>query len=392
MERGESSRTYSNPLAQARTVGFLQSIQEDESLRGESEQQKRTERERKSKSMPEAHTEKAERADPFHQRVDSTRKVDKFLNRTLSMPHYQQALSVSVEGGAGADDPQQHKSRTFSSYLRRMNALKRVPTRRGIPSTITEEAESSSSARKHRRLKTIEGCIGFTNKILQFVLMVMAILLIVASFAVLSNVAGPAKTVLVRVGNMLGERSIELNNVTISTARMGSVGLGKLQVPPVQNLISQLFDTNIGKDGVVDPDPLGLGALVAGQEGEERVNAMSLSEMEAAETAFANGIEMKDAQNEADDKFMAWCEAAPCTEGFRATCPAVGRGLDKGQRNGVPVIPFPREFCASVRQLNQAGCLCDENIMDVPQAERLSQSASLVATMCGFRNELEECG
>ena len=66
--------------------------------------------------------------------------------------------------------------------------------------------------------------------------------------------------------------------------------------------------------------------------------------------------------------------------------------MNAGQRNGVPVLPFPREFCTAVRQLNGKGCLCDKDIVTIPDGQRLQSSRSLISNMCGFRKELKSCG
>ena len=102
---------------------------------------------------------------------------------------------------------------------------------------------------------------------------------------------------------------------------------------------------------------------------------------------------MKDAPEEEKDPFLEWCTAAPCAQGvLKGKCAEIGRSIAKGSRNGIPVLPFPRDFCRAFRQLNRSDCLCDKNITSIPDGERLFQTKSLITTMCGFREELKTCG
>ena len=380
----ETSHKYNNPLMQARHVGFLQSIEEGEELSktgSGSENSSEVELEVVSNSS-------SDKSDPFIKRMDSTRTCARTLNsyfyRTKSMPasHYNSnnALrTVDEEERAESDgDGSSGKARSLSQYFRR-NPLKSMSatfrqsirfakSRRSSSSGSSKDSTGTRKAQAHKR-----DCLGTANRVLQFILMLLAILFIVLALLFLANVAKPAKTVLIRVGNLLGEKSIELKNVTITNTNLEGV-----HIPNLGDMLGDVF-----KVEPLPPPP----KIELPPPPKMEGNVFSM-----VEDAIANSvIEMKDAKREQEDAFMSWCENAPCTKSFRKKCPSVGRGLQQGQKNGVPVIPFPREFCAAMRQLNKKKCMCDENIMQIPEAERLTQSSTLIATMCGYRNELTKC-
>ena len=362
-------RIYKNPLSQTMingksvSDGILAAIEEED--------------------LDKVGSKAYKQSDPFNQRVDSTGRPNAYYYKgykAYSMPHMPQrhpsfgrcietseTTKTLYDGGLN-----KRNRKSLSEYFQRMKTMLKCE-RQAI-----KEDDSAASDTQLKRIRKRDSwqrdCLGQTNKILQFVLMVLTILLILVTFFALATVSVPAKTVLVRVGNLLGEKSIELHNVTIANTNLEGI-----HIPDLQDMISNLF---------ADEESLSSNS----SQDEEHVVVMAKGEDSNVE---ANSIVvLKDAVNqpsEVEDAFMNWCENATCTESLRPLCSSMGRGLDKGQRDGVPIIPFPRDFCSAVRQLNKVGCMCDTDIKRIPGAERLSQSASLVATMCGFRNELQEC-
>ena len=327
-------------------------------------------------------------ADPFNQRVDSTGRGNNYYYKgykAYSMPqrHYHSntnaaAAGKSEEGHAKTtledDGGSFSRSRwTISKCLGKAKEAFQCDKK-----LIRKGKEDKLQSEMKRRARQERDCLGTANKVVKFILMLLGILLILITLFTLGSLANPAKVALIRVNHLLGESSIELHNVTIENTNLEGV-----HIPNLQDILASIFT----EESALMPEQVSSAFSSSALQQESAAAVMSELEVEASSI-----IELKDAPNNPlQEAFMSWCDNATCTESLRPVCPSLGRALDKGQRDGVPVIPFPREFCSAVRQLNKVGCLCDDNIMNIPGAERLSQSASLVATMCGFRDELQTC-
>ena len=387
--KSSSSGPYVNPLAQARESGVLSSIVEEGLVLSESslsDSMQEIERGDSSKGKP--RQESSERSlrranalgksmtDPFNQSFDGRVK-----GGSSCVPHYNYSLREYMERTRfHRDEDSQPTKQSVLGRLQRQTTKFFDSRSSGRWSNASSSAETpganAGGARESRSLRALSDCFSVTNTVLRFVLTLLTLLLVCVTLYALATVARPAKTVLVRFGRVLGDRSMELNNVTIANANLEGLRLSGL--PNVNDALREAF----ALPPLPAPEPVA--NVFAGLIRDPALGARE----------EPRAIEMKDAVSlprEAESKYMSWCQSAPCTEQLRDKCPAIGASLEKGQRNGIPVLPFPREFCAAVRQLNKSGCFCDENIKEIPDGERLTQSRSLIATMCGFRDELVSC-
>jgi hypothetical protein len=367
MESSQKRVTYTNPIiSHTRTCSVLDAIEEEDLTKAQAQ----AGAEIQSSKLSRSH------ADPFNQRVDSTGRGNNYYYKgykAYSMPQRPHHSAKPADKSEGSAKTASFKSGSFSRSISKY--LHKAKEALECDKHLRKGKDKLHSEMKKRERQE-RNCLGTTNKIVKFILMLLGILLILITLFTLGSLAHPAKVALIRVNHLLGESSIELHNVTIENTNLEGV-----RIPNLQDIMASIFtsEPQVPQIPNVSFDSLQQDSAAVMSEVEVEVGASSI-------------IELKDAtSNPLEEAFMSWCEKAKCTDSLRPVCPSLGRALDKGQRGGVPVIPFPREFCSAVRQLNKVGCLCDENIASIPGAERLSQSASLVATMCGFREELQTC-
>ena len=375
---GSHSTTYKNPLKQDRKSGFLSSIEEEslsDSVRVLEEVDRRSVGDAhvgEDRSLRRACAMAKSSTDPFNQPPACRR------GRREAYEYAGAHLGASVPGWLGVDLRQ--SCRTLGRQKTRF--FDRVDSKGSSNASSYASGDDILRCASGGRLRAPQGCawLATANKILQFVLMVLCVVLIVAVLVALATVAQPAKNVLIRAGRILGENSIVFSNVTIDSTKMN--GLELKNIPKIGDVLGEMF---------APANPVE--SMSKSLEGADWLRMPWDTSARGREGAADETLVMKDAPEEEKDPFLEWCTAAPCAQGvLKGKCAEIGRSIAKGSRNGIPVLPFPRDFCRAFRQLNRSDCLCDKNITSIPDGERLFQTKSLITTMCGFREELKTCG
>ncbi|QDZ23031.1 hypothetical protein HOP50_09g55750 [Chloropicon primus] len=385
-------RSYKNPLKHARTRGFLTSIEEvspegsphkgqDEAAQGSARNQ-----DDGSNSLRRVDALSKSATDPFNQpigRGDAAYSSNETPCYNYSLREYLDKITSKFEDAGGRQSMFRKLRRQRTRFLERndSNRWSNTSSESGaLHRSCGSDGAGSLRSRGHE-------CLILTNRILSFVLMALAIVLIFGVLISMAVLTPQAKTVLVRTGRMFGEQAIVFSNVTIEDTTMDGLTLKNL--PNIGDVVGSMFGmdpvTSMSKSAESpewrwpweDPPP---------SEAEE------IELKDAKEAKKSEELEVLSVLEEPKDAFLEWCEAAPCAKALRDKCPQIKIGLEKGSNGPVPVLPFPKEFCAAFRQLNRSRCLCDKNIQSIPDGERLFQTRSLISSMCGFRDELKKCG